>query len=167
MKIWNYKFDCDIKYNKLITLWDLTSRPTGRTMNVTPNRKTECWILGEIKLIDLQRQSLQWFESGSTSEISPQGCWYPATIKPVCLPIGVFKHWCNFYLANIHDIHHKELSTLKANGWIVFILLWSSVIFFKFFNPLNAWKYIYIIFVSSYSSFSLPHLLRWLNICLF
>jgi hypothetical protein len=28
--------------------------------------------------------------------------------------------------------------TLKAKGWIVWILLWSRVIFFKFVSPLKA-----------------------------
>ena len=37
-----------------------------------------------------------------------------------------------------------QLVTLKAKGWIVFILLWSRVIFFKFFNPLNACKCIFV-----------------------
>ena len=61
-----------------------------------------------------------------------------------------------------------QLVTLKAKGWIVFILLWSRVIFFKFFNPLNACKCIFVcvcIFIQlDFLSGRFPHFLRQLEI---
>ena len=103
------------------------------------NRKHSC----------LELKSSNWWKSFE-HEQNAWGYWLPANAKPAIVWIGFQRREISSRLlipcsklAPSWTIKFKIKPTLKANGCIVLILLWSSVIFFKFFNPLKAWKYIF------------------------